>query len=95
MSPDSSNGTVSTPPDALTRISTRFSAVASSCWPRARELDALLVDRERLLERQLARLEPADDLAQPREDRVESGLGVRHARHHSRSKMKSHPAEIA
>ena len=30
----SSNGTVSMPPDALTRISTRFSAEASRCWPR-------------------------------------------------------------
>jgi glutamyl/glutaminyl-tRNA synthetase len=30
----SSNGTVCTPPAALTRISTRFSADASNCWPR-------------------------------------------------------------
>jgi len=30
----SENGATSTPPDALTRISTRFSAVASNCWPR-------------------------------------------------------------
>src|SRR6185295_13884058 len=30
----SSNGATSTPPEALSKISTRFSALASSCWPR-------------------------------------------------------------
>src|SRR3954471_15723265 len=43
-----------------------------------RELHAFLVDHERLLQRQLAGLQPDHDLAQPREDLIEperSGVG--------------------
>src|SRR5688500_7420273 len=40
-----------------------------------RELHAFFVDLQRLLERELSRLEPHHDLAQALEDLVEAGIG--------------------
>src|SRR6185437_878432 len=58
--------------DATRRAHEDLDALLGRCeelLPLARELHAFFVDRERLFERELARLELTDDLAQPREDR--------------------------